>query len=373
MSRIRAARDETLSTLNIKRASGVDNSRSFEQMKDLIKIRERRIRSLEEEIRRLQDSTGKEEEQGKEESDKNLDNLSIEELKNMAIKLKREKSSLEAELPDLEVAFNSAHQKATAKVMDFLNQEAKLNNMIVEKTKADEKYFSAMRSKDALTGEYQKVQSQLSRNAEWIQQLKDTKRKNQHLIEVLEKKVEEMQVKVGTLEQNNGPLNSKLMESDRRGDSLRSLAEKLESDLKEKDRAIRNEVESRREVEQEIVKLKKQIEVQSLEQKSVAAAAQEGNNKSSLTSNQTSYANSAAGSVNGGSHAFKSDLDMQIQELRSIAICSVCSKNWKDTAIKVCGHVFCETCAVDRLTARLRKCPLCNKQYSHNDLLPIHL
>lgn len=68
-----------------------------------------------------------------------------------------------------------------------------------------------------------------------------------------------------------------------------------------------------------------------------------------------------------------SDAGEQLEALRSIALCSVCSKNWKDTAIKVCGHVFCNDCAKDRLNARLRKCPMCNKQYSYSDLLPVHL
>ena len=65
--------------------------------------------------------------------------------------------------------------------------------------------------------------------------------------------------------------------------------------------------------------------------------------------------------------------EQQLEALRSIAKCSVCSKNWKDTAITVCGHVFCSKCTQERLAARLRRCPSCNKGFSANDLLAVHL
>lgn len=63
----------------------------------------------------------------------------------------------------------------------------------------------------------------------------------------------------------------------------------------------------------------------------------------------------------------------EADSFRSLIYCSLCSKNWKNTAIKSCGHVFCEPCAKERLAARMRKCPSCNKQFSSNDLLTIHL
>ena len=65
--------------------------------------------------------------------------------------------------------------------------------------------------------------------------------------------------------------------------------------------------------------------------------------------------------------------ERQLEALRSIAKCSLCSKNWKDTAITVCGHVFCHSCTQERLAARLRRCPSCNKGFSANDLLSVHL
>lgn len=353
VARIREARDEILGALNIKKAQEAEKLKSFDHLNELVEIRDSRIKSLEQEIKRIKDETSRDDTNSSSSSSGVIsaeieDNTPIEELREMVKKLKRQNASLVEELPDLEAAFNSAHQKATSKIMDFVEREAKMSKLVAEKAKADEKYFSAMRAKDALNLEYQRIRSQLTRNAEYVQQLKESESKCQHQVGALEHRVEEQSAKLTSLERERSALSSKLGEADRRIDSMRTIADRLSTEVKSKDRDIRNEVESRRNADQEIAKLKKQLDIALIGQRD-------------------------ASSSGGGSASDRSDMDMQIQELRTIALCSVCSKNWKDTAIKVCGHVFCYDCAMDRLTARLRKCPLCNKQYSHSDLLSIHL
>lgn len=63
----------------------------------------------------------------------------------------------------------------------------------------------------------------------------------------------------------------------------------------------------------------------------------------------------------------------ELENFRTLVYCSLCSKNWKNMAIRTCGHVFCEDCCKERLAARMRKCPTCNKPFSSNDLLMVHL
>lgn len=72
----------------------------------------------------------------------------------------------------------------------------------------------------------------------------------------------------------------------------------------------------------------------------------------------------------GGDNA---PLMRELEDFRSLVYCSLCSKNWKSMAIKTCGHVFCDNCCKERLASRMRKCPSCNKPFSSNDLLSIHL
>ncbi|KAF5093797.1 hypothetical protein D0Z00_003852 [Geotrichum galactomycetum] len=338
LARIRSARDELISSLNVKRATESERNKGMDHLKELVEIGNARIKTLEAEINRLKDDSSS----SKTETDPSeIDNANIEELKTLVQKLQRQNNSLVSELPGLEAAFNKAHKQANLKITDLLEREAKSTKLVAEKAKADEKYFSAMRAKDALNYEFQKAKTQLTKSTEWIQQLREAEKKHTLKISSLEAKIEDYNVKQASAEKERSALLHKLSDAERRLDSSRSLTEKLNSDIRNRDRSIRQEIENKRSIELENEKLKKQVEIKNL--------TTSNGSKSSL------------------------DLESQLEELRSIAICSVCTKNWKDTAIKVCGHVMCNDCATSRLTSRLRKCPLCNKQFSQSDLLAVHL
>lgn len=338
LARIRSARDELISALNVKRAAESERNKGMDHLKELVEIRNTRIKTLEAEISRLKD------ESSDNQDDINLskiDDATIEELKGLVQKLQRQNNSLVSELPGLEAAFNKAHKEANLKVTDLLEREAKNTRLVVEKAKADEKYFSAMRAKDALNNEFQKAKAQLTKSTECVQQLREVEKKHTLKISSLEAKIEDCNIKQASLEKERSSLQHKLSDAERRLDSSRYLVEKLNSDIRNRDRSIRQEIDNKRTIELENEKLKKQVEIKN------------------LTTSNGSKSNL--------------DLETQLEELRSIAICSVCTKNWKDTAIKVCGHVLCYDCASSRLTSRLRKCPLCNKQFSQSDLLSVHL
>lgn len=339
VSRIRAARDDLLSSLNIKKAQESEKTKGFQEIKELAEMRQARINSLEQEIARIKETQPT----STEVKDDELDKLSIEELKKIVLKLKQENASLIEELPELEKAYNLAHEKASKKVTDLLERENKMSRLIAEKAKTDEKYFGAMRSKDALNLEHQKVRHQLSKTAECVQQMKEVERRQNMKISRLEQQKEELTRKLQSTEKHCTIAESKLSDAERRVDSLISYTNKLSDDFKREESTIKAERKAKRDLEQEIAKLKKQLEL------------------------QISANNSGGGSQN------LSDVELQLREFRTMALCSVCSKNFKDTVIKVCGHTFCTECAEERLQVRLRKCPLCNKQYSYNDLIKICL
>lgn len=332
VARIRAARDDLISDLNIKKVALNDKVKSFAQLNDLITIREERIKTLEEEVKAFRGSS-------EETLTTNLDGASIEDLKKLVEKLQRQNKNLSAEIPGLEAAFAKAHSKATAKVFDTIETENKLNRLTAEKVKADEKYFGAMRSKDALSQEIGKLKGQLSKSAEMITNLKEAERVKSNRVASLDRQIQDMRNHLQGLERELESAKLKISEREKRSEIAYRQLDDANVQLGRKDELISEEVKARRAVETEVEKLKVQLE--------------------------TKRFTSGAGS--------SSEVQEQLEALRSIAMCSVCSKNWKNTCIKVCGHVFCYECAEDRLKARLRKCPNCNKQYSYNDLLSIHL
>lgn len=338
LARIRSARDELISALNVKRAAESERNKGMDHLKELVEIRNTRIKTLEAEINRLKDESSDNQDDL---NSSKIDDATIEELKGLVQKLQRQNNSLVSELPGLEAAFNKAHKQANLKITDLLEREAKNTRLVVEKAKADEKYFSAMRAKDALNNEFQKTKAQLTKSTECVQQLREAEKKHTLKISSLETKIEDCNIKQASMEKERSSLQHKLSDAERRLDSSRNLVEKLNSDIRNRDRSIKQEIDNKRTIELENEKLKKQVEIKNL-----------------------TTSNGSKGSL---------DLETQLEELRSIAICSVCTKNWKDTAIKVCGHVVCYDCASSRLTSRLRKCPLCNKQFSQSDLLSVHL
>ena len=56
-----------------------------------------------------------------------------------------------------------------------------------------------------------------------------------------------------------------------------------------------------------------------------------------------------------------------------VAICPVCNSNLRDTALKLCGHVFCHVCVQNLISNRSRKCPSCGKAFGANDSMSIVL
>jgi E3 ubiquitin-protein ligase BRE1 len=58
--------------------------------------------------------------------------------------------------------------------------------------------------------------------------------------------------------------------------------------------------------------------------------------------------------------------------LRTFALCTICRNNFKNTALKTCGHLFCNQCVDDRISNRMRKCPTCSRAFDKMDVMPVH-
>ena len=84
----------------------------------------------------------------------------------------------------------------------------------------------------------------------------------------------------------------------------------------------------------------------------------------------------AAPQVERGAGGTKGQLKMMeslLTDLEKATNCSICNSNFRDTAIKLCGHVFCSPCISDCLRARNRRCPECKRPFAQEDLLTLFL
>lgn len=258
------------------------------------------------------------------------------------------------ELKQIEKAFKSTRDVSISKILKISDSENLINKLSIEKSKADEKYFQAMRAKDSLSSQNKILSSNLTKQMELIEILKSNEAELLKKLSIEENLYNQLS-KLESLYQNDiTKLNNK------NSNLEKSIASKLE---------IENNLRS------QISKC--QFEVQQLDKKYQSLQQDLSSEKKKSQSYKKlidNYRSGSASSPTAMTATADTNPDSEIQEaLLSMTKCSLCRKNFKNVAIKTCGHCFCKQCVDDRLSARMRKCPSCNSQFSRYDLLTIHL
>ncbi|EOD47834.1 putative e3 ubiquitin-protein ligase bre1 protein [Neofusicoccum parvum UCRNP2] len=307
LARIRNARDELASELAQRKAAQDDVSASSEQIKELASARESRIAALETEVERLR---------------------------------LREYALLSNELPSMEAAWKKAQALAAKKTAELVNWEEQVNRLTAEKSKADQKYFAAMKAKDAREAECRHMKTMNARNAEIIAQLKSIESANQNMKINLEKQVAESGEALNRLQEQFRILQQKAGEKANTTESLQAQIAELKNALNAKDSAVLASKHTQRELEGETEKLK--VRLQETER-------QLSNWKD------------------------KDKRDDMNEMWRSYALCPVCRKNLKDTAIKTCGHVMCRDCVDEQFRGRSRKCPVDGRSFGNADVMKLNM
>ncbi|QSL65159.1 hypothetical protein MERGE_002464 [Pneumocystis wakefieldiae] len=332
LARVRTVRDELLSQLNIKKATESSNSAAKKELMELLETRNTRITALEEQLQRLNNHIEQSYELGNE---VNLEK-SKEELVKQIERLEKQNKSLSSELLTLEQAFNKAHHQSSLKVNEIIAKEDKFYRLNADKAKADQKYFDAMKAKDKLTIENKALKQQNSKAGDIIIKLQETEKITMQKLIILEKQIAILRPANETLISKVHELESKVEEKDHNIKNIGQQVSMLKQRLLEQENITNTEINSKRIAEEKIEKLKIQIQ----------------KNKNQNT-------------VNG-------DID-ELKVYKSMAKCSVCETKWKNTAISLCGHVFCKECINKRIETRQRRCPSCNRGFGSGDILQVHL
>ncbi|CCK70190.1 E3 ubiquitin-protein ligase BRE1 KNAG_0D04450 [Huiozyma naganishii CBS 8797] len=256
------------------------------------------------------------------------------------------------EIQDMEKAFKSLNELNSKKYNDLINHESVISKLTVEKTKADQKYFAAMRSKDSILIENKNLSKTLGKTNELIVQLKDAEKLLQQKIDVLHRQLKLSQANEKRLIDSNKSESLKIIELNSQINKL----EKLTQYYKDENVNLLGETNRLQSAKERFEISNKTLELKASQ------------NDQTITKLEERLKARRAG-------ALESDepLAEELENFRTLVYCSLCSKNWKNMAIKTCGHVFCDSCCKERLAARMRKCPTCNNPFASGDLIPIHL
>ncbi|KAF1346640.1 BRE1 E3 ubiquitin ligase-domain-containing protein [Delphinella strobiligena] len=315
LARVRHARDELQGDVNVRNAQQDQQSLTVEQAKELADASQNRIAALESEVQRLRLQLG----EGTAASATSVDDLDPE-----ALKAK--------ELPSMEAAWRKTQALATKKVADIAAWEEQRSRLLSEKAKADQKYYSAAKSKESRESELRMLRLQNSKSTEVVTQLRDSESNSRALVANLEKQLAESKESLSNLSQQNRSLQQKMSESNIT----------LEG-LKTEDSTAQTAASSKRHAEVELEQLKVRLE----------------DTKKAFESLKRK--NAGKGSSDGS------------DDWRHIAICPVCNSNIRNHMLKTCGHVFCHDCIDNLIKNRNRKCPSCGKAFGNGDHMPIHL
>lgn len=228
--RIRSARDELYGEVTMLKASRDQEKISLSQMKELLSAKEDRINALELELQRLQPS------EDVDMTDRpDIDNLTMEELRDKYRKLQKDFASINKELPAMTAAVKKYQALATKKIMDLASMEERVTQAIADKGKANQKYFDARKNSDTHLDEIKKLRAQNSKSSEIISQLKDNEAHHRTLLGNLEKQLLDLKQTNTTTMAEGKRLESSSNDALKRHESLKAQVLELSGLAKSKD------------------------------------------------------------------------------------------------------------------------------------------
>ncbi|KAF2262084.1 E3 ubiquitin-protein ligase-like protein bre1 [Lojkania enalia] len=340
LARIRNTRDELVAKIAILESNQRNNDASREQSKELVSACEKRIAALESECERLRlqlaerDSTDDQQTSAPED-------LTPEQLRSKVSSLEGQLKLLSNELPAMEAAWKKAQAIAGKKVVEISDAENQIGRANADKAKADQKFFAAMKAKETLEQQIRVLRIQATKGTEVVAQLKEADSTSRSLVDKLEKQSAEMRAQMEELSIQHRALQQKCNESTLTSEGQVNQITELKKLLETKDTSYLAAKHAQRESEAERDKMSSQVE--GLEK-------------------QVEYWKKKSSSNQSEDAAL----------MQTLIQCQVCKNNFKDTVIKTCGHVFCNTCIQDRLINRARKCPNCGKAFGNNDTMRVH-
>ncbi|KAJ6134192.1 hypothetical protein N7523_000514 [Penicillium sp. IBT 18751x] len=336
LARIRNARDELLADQQMRKAAQDQEKTAGIKFQELADAREARITALESEIERLRlqiDGS---------KAAEDVTQMPLEELQTKYSSLERQYSMLNTELTSMQTAYKKFSTLASQKVTDFGALEEKVARLTAEKSKADQKYFAAMKSKEARDVEVRTLRVQNSKTSDIVSQLKEAESAARSLLSNMDKQLSETKEALNSALNKHRATQQQLNESNILVEGLRNQVSELKALSNSKDATLGSTSSALRQAETEISGLKQTLA---------------DTNKNLENWKGKSLGNSSS----------------EYEMLRSLVLCTVCRRNFKDTVIKTCGHTLCKDCVEERLTSRSRKCPNCNKSFGSNDHMHITL
>ena len=258
LARIRTSRDELVADLAMRKAAQGQERISIDQIKDLANTKEERIKALESQVARLQLQVGQTADLASLPS--SIDGLPAEEMQSRYVSLEKQHNLLNTELQSMGTAFRKASALASQKVSNLASMDDKIQRLSAEKSKADQKYFAAMKAKEARDQELRTLRAQNSKSSDMVSALKESEAANRALQAVSDKQITEAKESLLNLQAKLRLEQQQLTERNIQIEGLKAQVEDLKKNLTTKDEIASTKSTACRNAEVEIESLKLRLE-----------------------------------------------------------------------------------------------------------------
>ena len=258
LARVRTARDELSADLQMKKAALEQVNTSEKYMKGLLEAREKRISALESEIDRLRISLG--EREAFKDSSSELAGLSHVEICSKYSAKVEQYDMLTKETSSMGVAYQKAAKIASAKIEELRGLEDKAQRFSAEKNKADQKYFGAMKAKEAQSQEVRTLRAQNNRSSNVMAQLKEADKASAATVASMEKQTKELTSALQKITKMSNEAQQKLTQNTIISDGMKTQIDNLKQALSTKDATQQQLASKSRRTEVEVEELRARVE-----------------------------------------------------------------------------------------------------------------
>ncbi|KAJ7647129.1 BRE1 E3 ubiquitin ligase-domain-containing protein [Roridomyces roridus] len=259
----------------------------------------------------------------------------------------QDKAPVFSELDQLSAAWEALDRQVKSKVFELKEMEDRVVKSGLDKAKSENKFFAAMRDKEAVENERKNLSRNLEKQGKAVERLVESERGLSAQVLNLEKDLgatrkqfESTVMEFGALRREYKELKVLQEAEIKRSGELRTLYMERDQDLLQKKTELQKLTE-------ELSLTKKQFEKQTAK----------------LQERSTGTASSR-----------EAELEMELKQTLNVLKCTACKgAEFRNTVLTKCMHTFCRSCVDARLTTRQRKCPACNQPFHLSEVQTIYL
>ncbi|KAL9711593.1 E3 ubiquitin-protein ligase bre1 [Leucoagaricus gongylophorus] len=247
--------------------------------------------------------------------------------------------SLYLELEKITSAWETLDRQIKNKVFDLTSLEERLSKSQMDKARSDNRYYAAVREKEALENEKKNKERLFEKQQMAVETLHGVQKNLTAQVQSLtsenaaqRKQMDTLNLNLLAREKARSELVSRVEMDRGRYEALRHKHKDFEKGWAEQKK------QELRQIEDGLIKARKEVERQAARMKE------------------------AVTTTPGSS---------DIENLKSILKCSTCRINFRSTAITKCMHTFCKECVEKRIQTRQRKCPACNIAFAQSEVQQI--